>query len=430
MTKKSTSIARTRKTDESKDEDHPIDLAIKNLFDATGDYRQAAISVLPSVAKKLLSDLKKNKNRLKKYNNHVDGEGNIIVSEAHEVKEILDILNENEELIRSKILSSITRSFYIGLFSNFDSFIGELLKGIYSKKPDLFNKIKREIPLNELVNYSSIEEIKKDILEEEIDSFRRDSYILQFSALETTFNIKTLKDFPEWPEFVECSQRRNLITHNDGKVNQQYLTIINKEKYNHSEKPKIGDALEIDPEYLLKSIFLINKVGFMLAHTLWKKVLPEEVKTANDCMNNSIYYLLNKKRWRMAAEIGCFALNEMMAKNIESMTKMIRVVNTSIALKNSKQETEAFKLLDSVDWSASIREFKLANAVLKDNYTEAANIMGEIGKKGELIDEVSYYRWPLFETFRGSQEFQDAFFNVYSKPFKDQLAKDIETKFK
>ena len=72
----------------------------------------------------------------------------------------------------------------------------------------------------------------------------------------------------------------------------------------------------------------------------------------------------------------------------------------------------------------------LANAVLKDNYTEAANIMGEIGKKGELIDEVSYYRWPLFETFRGSQEFQDAFFNVYSKPFKDQLAKDIETKFK
>ena len=420
MNKKSKQIPDDNK-EENKNVSHPIDIAIKNLFDATADFRRAAEIAFPHVAKKHLADIKLTEKKLKKYNGNLDGDGNYIISEAHDVKDIIQIMNERETLIKSRIIDLISRSFFIGLFSCFDSFMSELLQGIYSKKPELFNNIKREINVNDLVNYSNIEEIKKDILDKEIETFRRNSYVQQFNDLEEKFNIKTLKDFPEWPAFVECTQRRNLITHNDGKVNQQYISIVKKENYNLPEDIKIGDELSIEPRYLLESIFILNKIAFMLAHTLWRKVLPHEAEIAQECMNNSIYHLLTQKRWKMASEVGCFALNDMMTKNIDHMKKMIRVINTAIALKTYKSSLEANKLLDSVDWSAAIREFKLANSVLKDKYTEAAETMIEIGKKGELISELSYYRWPLFETFRGSIEFQNAFQEIYGKPFKNKL---------
>lgn len=411
--------------DEDKEKDkyasHPINNAIRNFFDSTADFRRATEITLPHVAKKHLSDIKSQEKKLKKYSGNLDGDGNYIISEAHDVKDILEIMNEYENLTKSRILPLISRSFFIGLFSCFDSFMSELLQGIYSKKPELFNNIKQEINVNDLVNYSNIEDIKKDILDKEIETFRRNSYVQQFNELEEKFSIKTLKDFPEWPEFVELTQRRNLITHNDGKVNQQYISIVTKENYNLPENLKNGDELLIEPKYLLKAIFILNKIAFMLAHTLWRKVLPSEVEIAHECMNNSIYYLLIQKRWKMASEIGCFALNDMMTKNIDSMKKMIRVINTAIAIKAYKSSSEAQKILDTMDWSAAISEFKLANCVLKDSYTEAAEIMIEIGKKGEIINEVSYYRWPLFEAFRGSIEFQNAFQVIYEKPFKNKL---------
>ena len=47
--------------------------------------------------------------------------------------------------------------------------------------------------------------------------------------------------------------------------------------------------------------------------------------------------------------------------------------------------------------------------------------MRDIGKKGELVSELSYYQWPLFTDFRGSLEFQETFKDIYGNEFKDKL---------
>jgi hypothetical protein len=159
----------------------------------------------------------------------------------------------------------------------------------------------------------------------------------------------------------------------------------------------------------------------MLTHTLWRKTFPDELNIADRAMNQAIYSLLENKRWRSASEFGEFSLTPMMSKQTTSILKMIRIVNTALALKNRQHDDKAIALIDEIDWTGSIRDFKLAVEIIKNNFEEAAKIMKDIGQNGELVDEVAYYQWPLFEEFRGRIEFQNTFKEIYGKEFRSQL---------
>ncbi len=293
-------------------------------------------------------------------------------------------------------------------------------------KPDLFKGIKREIALTDLLQFDSLGAVKLDMLEKEIETFRRESYIVQFSELEKKFDIRTLRDFPEWPTFVEMAQRRNLMTHNDGCVSQQYVIQCEREGYVFQSKPKIGEKLELSRDYLRNALLTVSKVGFMLSHTLWRKVLPRDIAKSDEAMNSEIYDLLSRKRWIAASEFGMFGLSQQMIRNSAEMDKRIRTVNTAIALKQTNRKADALRLMDQVDWSASLREFRLARAVLEDDFPEAARIMREIGKEGEMVQQLCYHTWPLFENFRECLEFHEAYKEIYGVPFIEKASKDAK----
>lgn len=400
---------------------HPIGSALNDFLSSIEDYREATITALPNAAKNRMKALKKCSKKLSKYDQRAELDNMIKLEKAHQVTDLISTLKKLDLLENSNLIPLMARSFFIGIFTEYDKFIGNLLDAIYTKKPDLYKSIKKEISLSELINISNIEEVKKNILEEEIDSFRRGSYVEQFSDLENKFDIKTLKKFKEWPQFIECAQRRNLMTHNGGYISHQYINICKQEGYNFKEAPQIGQKLELDPEYLFNTLRNVSKIGFMLTHTLWRKIFPDEVDIADRAMNESIFFLLEAKRWKMASEFGEFSMSSMMSKETSSMLKMIRIVNTALCLKHNGNQEQASKLLDEVDWSASIRDFKLAVAIINDNFEEASEIMIDIGKTGELINELAYYQWPLFEEFRGSSEFQVAFKEIYGTEFRSQI---------
>jgi hypothetical protein len=64
----------------------------------------------------------------------------------------------------------------------------------------------------------------------------------------------------------------------------------------------------------------------------------------------------------------------------------------------------------------------------QDEYASAARLMIEIGKKGELLDQLQYHRWPLFEEFRGRVEFQNAYESIYGIPFRDKVSREAQQK--
>jgi hypothetical protein len=67
------------------------------------------------------------------------------------------------------------------------------------------------------------------------------------------------------------------------------------------------------------------------------------------------------------------------------------------------------------DWTAASSKFKIARAVLADDFGEAAGLMEKIGDKGD-VPKSGYRDWPLFKEFRKSDVFQEAFLRIFGEP--------------
>ncbi len=128
---------------------------------------------------------------------------------------------------------------FLALFSAFDAFTGNLIAALFNRRPELFGKINRSVSFSEILSAQSINELKDKVLFDEIEQFRRKSYTEQFDQLSSRFDIK-LTDFASWPLFVEASQRRNLITHCDSVVSDQYIAVCNSVGIKGADLPKIG----------------------------------------------------------------------------------------------------------------------------------------------------------------------------------------------
>lgn len=333
---------------------------------------------------------------------------------------VLDALRRFDRLKQSDTPRMLRSSLFLGLFSAFDIFTGELFTAIYAKKPELFERLNRSVLVSELLQYQSFEELKAVVLQEEIESFRRQSYVEQFEQLGRTFEIE-LTAFERWPQFIECAQRRNLITHCGGMVSEQYINICGRAKYEFPSPVKVGDKLELDTDYLISSCELMMEVGLKLGQTLWRKIFPTELATADEHLTDVIYVdCLRLERWNRAVVFGEFAVGQ--KKLSTDVNRKIFLINYAIGLRFSGNAEKARELLGTVDWSGAAVDFKLADAVLRDAYDEASEIMRRAGKAGgELLKQRAYHEWPLFHEFRKTPQFLSTYEAIYGYPFAEEL---------
>jgi hypothetical protein len=164
----------------------------------------------------------------------------------------------------------------------------------------------------------------------------------------------------------------------------------------------------------------------MLGFTLWSKVFPKEHARVHKSLNELVYKCLEDKRWKLVAELEDFVLSPPMCQNVAEINARMRRVNVAIGLKFSGRNDDALRVLRAVDWSASYRDFRLAIAVLEENYVEAINIMEAIGKSGEILKQSGYHTWPLFTKFRELPEFYAAYERIYGEPFSANVTPDSE----
>jgi hypothetical protein len=404
-----------------KENQPPIARLVDEFVNSFYCIGQTSKVVLPHISNWLVEEFTKNKEKMEACFASIEDEGRpnteyVGFVSAHDFADFYAAARELEQLKGNRAPEVITKSLFMQMFSELDAFTGKLLKIVYLKNDDLLKGISREISLADLLLHRDIDSVKRAMLDKEIDTFRRDSYVEQFANLERKFGL-SLRKFKEWGEFVELSQRRNLFTHNGGVVSDQYLIVCDKEGFKFDKRPQIGDALKIDYKYFGRALRIISKVGVMLAYTLWRKVFPVEAKEFHDSLNDLIFTALTQQRWRFAHELGEFALSDAIKKDISEISLRIRVVNISIGLKFAQNDSEAKTLINSLDWTASYRDFKLATAVLAENYTEATKLMISIGKVGEIVDQTAYHTWPLFTKFRERPEFYETYHKIYGEPF-------------
>ncbi len=330
--------------------------------------------------------------------------------QMEEFREIVDAVPHGSH---SDVLA---KSLLIFGFSTFDAFLGALLRSLFRINDQLIHKLEeKEITLSDLLHAKTTEAVINNLIERDISSLLRKSYDELFSKLANRHGVKSLKEFDDWPSFIECSQRRNLITHCDGVVNEEYLSKCRAAGVPITAGMVVGKKLGVSSGYLADSLDLLYAVGVMLAHTLWRISREDHIESSEEALVSEMYGLLLRQKWKLTRSIGKFAV-EMRKTCNDLQVKIIRL-NYAQAVKWEGDNNQAMKILNEVDWSSSIRELRLGVAVLRDSYDEAAELMRGIGKSGELIDQDGYGEWPIFRIFRDSDQFKTAYRGVYGMEF-------------
>ncbi len=320
---------------------------------------------------------------------------------------------------------NIPISQFIYLVCQFDAYIGNLLRNLFVLKPEILNSSQRELTFADLLAFKSMEEARNALIETEIENVIRESHASHFDWLEKRFGVALRKDLDCWPTFIEVTERRNLFVHCDGVVSGQYLSVCKKHGFPVEPDLKKGDQLSVDAKYFDSAFKCLFEIGVKLGHVLWRKVAPGSLSNADAHLNDICFSLLSEERYGLAHQLLDFASKTLPRHDCDE-SRRVFVINHGIAHKFLNESDKLEELLCAEDWTACKPVFGLAVAVLRDQYDQAAALMKQIGKDGNLTKEV-YATWPLFKAFREQDEFKRAYRSVFGKDFKleEQTPKEL-----
>jgi len=135
------------------------------------------------------------------------------VSEANKLEQI----NQNFR----NAYRLIPRHFVTALVSQYDSFLGRIIRFMFAVKPEMLNYSDKALSYTQLVSFPDLISARDYVVEKEIETVIRKSHADQFAWLKEKLKTPFNKDLPCWPQFIELTERRNLFVHTDGKISSQ-----------------------------------------------------------------------------------------------------------------------------------------------------------------------------------------------------------------
>ncbi len=318
-------------------------------------------------------------------------------------------------------MNILPRHFIVSLVSQYDAYLAELYRTLFQIKPELAFSLDKEFTFQEILKYENLEDLKENVIEKDVENLLRESHFEQLKVLERRITKHTGKEFTLTtnlailPTFIEVAERRNLFVHSNGIVSAQYIDVCKKHKVSDIDKVKLNDVLDVSPEYFDKAYRAYFEMGVKLSQVLWRKFLPDKIFESDKNLNNICYDLIYSGYYELAKILLKFATEELPKNGNQAIRKML-VINKALAFYLSGDKLTANRILDAEDFSIG-NEFKLAVAVLKEDFAEARKLMNKIGDDDEVFDKEAYQEFPLFKTFRETEEFKNAFKEVFKEDF-------------
>lgn len=321
-------------------------------------------------------------------------------------------------------LSILPRSFLVSMVTQFDAYFARLIRVLYFTKPELLEASGNTLSFAELVELKSIDAAREFLLEREVEAVLRKSSIEQFTWLENKFGIPLRKDLASWHTLLEAMERSHHFVHRNGVISQRYFDVCGALGIPLDGVISIGDLLPASSEYFDSAYRALYEISVKLAHIFWRTLKPEELAAADHNLLKITQDLIVAKKYKLAIALLDFSVLTLKLFNNEE-TRRTFIINRAQAYKWNKQENICSLVLSQEEWAGQPDHLQLAVAVLSDNFTLAATIMGKIGP-GEA-QQIAYIEAPLFREFRKSVEFNRAYEKVFSTRFMkvEHIAKKL-----
>lgn len=308
--------------------------------------------------------------------------------------------------------SIIPNSFIVAIVSQYDAFVGSIIRAIYNVKPEMLDASERQLSFSELIQFGSVEAAREYVLEKEVESVLRESHTYHFEWLEKKLGIPLRKDLNIWQNFIELTERRNLFVHTGGIISSQYINICNKQSVPLDRECKVGKRLSTSKEYWQQAYETLYEIATKLSQVIWRKLIPEQIEDADGYLNSVCYSLLKQEKYGLAKRILSFARG--LPRHFSLQHKLIFTINCAIAYKWGGEPDLAKKLISETDWTACSDDFRLTSTVLLDDFDAALCIMRKIGSNG-AVKKVDYKDWPAFKVFRDTEQFRKMYHEIFGE---------------
>lgn len=379
----------------------------------------------------VLKTIERTKNSaIVEHNDFLSNNCNYIESENHFLIPI-EHIRKNSQLKKSvdnstTAIKIIKRNFLVSIISQFDTYVADLIKAIFEVRPEIIQSSEKQLTFAELNRFQTIQEAQDYIIEKEIETVLRESYTEQFRWFENKLKIQLRKDLPIWQTFIEITQRRNLFVHNDGKISTQYLNVCKEHNVQIDDKLKVGDELEVGLKYFDKSFKCLFEIGVKLNQVIRRSLLPDELEKADNSFLNISFELIQNSQLDLAKTLYDFS-DKYIKKYSNDDLKLRILLNRAQTYKWLDKEKECIEIINSIDWTATGDLFKLASKVLIDDYTSACEIMRNIGDNEKVLNKTFYKDWPIFKKFRDTEEFKNAYLDIFKTEFEITEEKNNST---
>lgn len=273
----------------------------------------------------------------------------------------------------------------------YEEAIAELFRYLIGKYPAAYLNDK-SITYAELIKLDTeIKNIRKIFLDKEVDEIMRQPISYWYSLFEGKHKVKFCFPNDEFESFKEIYYRRNLVVHNQGVVNDNYIANIKTEMI-------VGDKARIDKSYL-KNAFEITQIVIYGTIIGLGKLSSNVSAILNRLFDLGFQHMLDDE-WRISEYIFGNLLKHKGQDNAELLCNKI---NYWISIKNQGRFEEIQKEIEEFDVSAHSGRFKAAKYALLDKFDKVTEILEEI--MGQELQASHVESWPLFKQYRESEEY-------------------------
>lgn len=284
-----------------------------------------------------------------------------------------------------------TRTQLVSIVSEFEYLFSKLVTSYYTDQPGSLNNKEVNIRLEDVKNYSSLEELRDELIQKQVDSLLSKS-IEEWIDFLKSLKIEFFKITPNLDQFKDYFAKRNLIVHNDGRVNRRYKDKFPDTTYS------IGDQISFTFTDLMYTFEDFVIVGITLSLMMWNQCKPKDRQAIYSVAADVCYIALTEKDWRLAER--CSDLMIMYKSNPQE--ELTARMNKFLSLKRQERFQEVQGELTSFSHATSHPKYSaVIYALLEDDLNLAATLKVSGVELGDLIE------WPIFEDVRKKEYFQN-----------------------
>jgi hypothetical protein len=304
------------------------------------------------------------------------------------------------------------RSSLGALVSEYESLMARLLNIISKIQPGAFVTSDDQISVGELTRYESIEAAKNALISRKIeDLLHSKSHVEVLNWIAEKFGVNLTSDIKLLAGFTEICQRRHLLTHAGGMVNERYLSICSRAGCNMDPLPKLGERVPVNSEYLRSATARVYQVGFFTLHILWQKLVPKDVEVSYSSVLTASHDFLENGLTKMCLRLCDFVLKG--PKRPSERVHAYLTINKALSFLNDEstsaeqRDRDVKSVLNSRDWSVVSPTLALALACIRGEFEELEKLT--VAAQADGVTYLEANTWVVFKRIRDRPEFMEKF---------------------